>query len=310
MSNILYDIHITRRRRLPEGRIARIGAWLTFAAGAAVIAPMSGSPRGQPLQLVPFAETRPRTFGPLLCDGLSAKTLGSFADLLALHARLQAEHPGKRVLASLDGLTQASYTSGHATDFHGLDDTEGHDLSGLGAEMFENGQHRGYLSTPAEFPIRLANLLERARDIWYEHLVGLLDWGTPADRNDLITINQDPEAALRIAEEEHVLFQVVPVDAAAQTVAAFPNGYFSADLDPMQTYVLARRLEDEYDFSLFGIGARMLGFRRKAALPTDRAGTLAKDLAAFYAGAPPAAAEALALLLTGRDWLLLRYTES
>lgn len=286
------------------------GAWLTFAAGAAVIAPMSGSPRGQPLKLVPFAEARPRTFGPLLCDGVTAHDLPSFADLLVLHARLQQDHPGQRVLASLDDLGQASYTSGHATDFHGLDDIEGHDLSGLGAEVFENGQHRGYLSTPAEFPIRLANLLERARDVGLEQVSGLLDWETPGDSNDLVTINRDPEAALRIAQEQHVLFQVVPVDAAAQTVAAFPNGYFSADLNPMQTYVLARRLEDEYDFSLFGIGARMLGFRRPAALPADRARMLAKDLAAFYAGTPPAAAEALALLLNGRDWLLLRYTES
>lgn len=271
---------------------------------------MFGSPRRQPPKLVPFAEARPRTFDPLLCDGLTAHDLPSFADLLALHARLQAEHPGKRVLASLDDLGQASYTSGHATDFHELDDIAGHDLSGLGPEAFENGQHRGYLGTPAEFPIRLANLLERARDVELEQISGLLDWETPGDSNDLVTINRDPEAALRIGEEQHVLFQVAPVDVAAQAVAAFPNGYFTADLNPMQTYVLARRLEDQYDFSLFGIGARMLGFRRKAALPADRARTLAKDLAAFYAGAPPAAADALALLLTGRDWLLLRYTES
>ncbi|GGL39499.1 hypothetical protein [Caulobacter rhizosphaerae] len=271
---------------------------------------MFGSPRGQPLKLVPFTQAKPRTFGPLLCDGLSARNLGSFAELLALHARLQAEHPGQRVLASLDDLGQASYTSGHATDHHGLDDIEGHDLSGLRAEAFENGEHRGYLSTPAEFPIRLANLLERAREIRLEHVAGVLDWETSGDGNDLVTINQAPEAALRIAQEKEVLFQVVPVGTAAQAIAAFPNGYFSADLDPMQTYVLARRLEDEYDLSLFGIGARMLGFRRPAALPQERARALGEELAALYAGAPPKAAEALARLLTGRDWLLLRYTES
>lgn len=271
---------------------------------------MFGLSRRPPLKLVPFTEAKPRTFGPLLCDGLSARNLGSFAELLTLHARLQGEHPDQRVLASLDDLGQASYTSGHATDYHGLDDIEGHDLSGLGAEVFENGQHRGYLSTPAEFPIRLANLLQRARDIRLEQLAGLLDWETPGDGNDPITINREPEAALRIGQEKEVLFQIVPVRSAAQMVAAFPNGYFSADLNPMQTYVLARRLEDEHDLSLFGIGARMLGFRRLAALPQDRARALGEELAAFYAGAPPNAAEGLARLLTGRDWLLLRYTES
>ena len=215
-----------------------------------------------------------------------------------------------RVLASLDDLGQASYTSGHGVDHHGLDEVRGHDLSELGPDVFENGEHLGYLSTPAEFPIRLANLLERARDVGLEQVFGMLDWETPGDSNDLITINADPEAALRIAREKIVLFQFVPVASAAQTIAAFPNGYFQADLNPMQAYALARRLEAEYGLSLFGIGARMLGFRRETALPEDRARALAEELALFYAGAPPDAVDELALLLTGRDWLLLRYTES
>jgi hypothetical protein len=271
---------------------------------------MFGFPRETPLKLVPFAEARPRTFSPLLCDGVTAHNLSSFVDLLALHARLQQDRAGERVLASLDDLGQASYTSGHGVDFHGLDDVQGHDLSGLGAEAFEDGEHLGYLSTPAEFPIRLANLLQRARDIDLDQVFGVLDWETSGDSNDLITINSDPEAALGIEREKDVLFQFVPVGSAAETIAAFPNGYFRADLDPTQNYVLARRLETEYGLSLCGIGARMLGFRRKTALPEDVARHLANELAALYANTPPAAAAELALLLGGRDWLLLRYTES
>lgn len=271
---------------------------------------MLGSPRGKPLELVPFTQAKPRTFGPLLCDGLTARNLSSFADLLVLHTRLQQEHPDHRVLASLDDLGQASYTAGHGVDYYELDAVEGHDLSGLGPEVFENGKHQGYLSTPAEFPIRLANLLERARDIRFEAVFGLLDWETSGDANDLVTINTDPEAALRIAKEQDVLFQFAPVRSAAEAIAAFPNGYFQSDLSPMQNLVLARRLEAAYGLSLFGIGARLLGFRRETGLGEDRARALANELAALYANTPPTAADELARLLTGRDWLLLRYTES
>jgi hypothetical protein len=111
--------------------------------------------RDRTLTLVPFAEAMPRTFNTLLCDGVTAHDLSSFAALLALHARLQAEHPKVRVLATLDDLGQACYTSGHATEAVELDDVAGHDLSGLGDDVFEDGEHRGYLSylsTPAEFP--------------------------------------------------------------------------------------------------------------------------------------------------------------
>jgi hypothetical protein len=138
---------------------------------------------------------------------------------------------------------------------------------------------------------------------------GLLDWETSGDANDLITVNRDPEAALRIAQEA-VLFQFVPVTTAAGAIAAFPNGYFSSDLDPMQNYAFARHLEAEYGLQLFGIGSRFLGFRSDEALGSDTALHLAKDLTAFYAGAPENATAALADLMSGRDWLLIRYTES
>ncbi len=271
---------------------------------------MFGWKRQKPLTLVPFAQAMPRTFNTLLCDGVTAHDLPDFAALLALHARLQRERADRRLLASLDDLGQACYTSGHGTDANDLDDIEGHDLSGLDAALFEDGEHRGYLSTPAEFPIRLANLLKRAGPVALGDVAGLLDWETPGDANDPITINDDPDAALHIAGEREVIFQFVPVTSAAEAIAAFPNGYFASDLDPMQNLVLARHLETDYGLSLFGIGSRFLGFRRERPLDEATAQALATGIAALYAGSPAEAADALARLLTGRDWLLLRYTES
>jgi hypothetical protein len=271
---------------------------------------MSGFRRPKPIQLVPFAEASPRTFTTLLCDGVTARNLPSFAELMALHAQLQAAQPEVRVLASLDDLGQAAYTSGHCIDAHGLDDVEGHDLSELDPELFEDGEHLGYLSTLAEFPIRRANLLRGVEGMALYQVAGLLDWNTPGDFNDVLTVNRDPEAALCIANERDVIFQFVPVASAAETIAALPNGYFNADLDPMQNYVLSRHLEASYGLGLFGIGSRFLGFRCANALDEDAAQALAADLAAFYAGTPPAAMDELTRLFAGRDWLLLRYTDN
>ncbi|MDR6624455.1 hypothetical protein [Caulobacter segnis] len=228
------------------------------------------------------------------------------ADLLAQHARLQGENPRVRVLASLDDLGQAGYTSGHCVEAHDLDSVAGHDLSGLSAEVFENGEHRGYLSTTAEFPIRLANLVEHARSVQLAQVCGLLDW--EGDGADLVTINRDPDAALEIDREAKVLFQFVPVEHAAATIAAFPNGYFASDLNPMQNYVLAQHLEARYRLALFGVGSRFLGFRRSDPLGEDDACALATELGALYTDTPRGAADALARLVVGRDWLLIRYT--
>ncbi|MDG2530553.1 hypothetical protein [Caulobacter endophyticus] len=271
---------------------------------------MFGFKRKKPMTLTPFAEARPKCFTAVLCDGLTVRGAPSFAALLDLHARLQAERPDVRVLVTLDNRVQAEYTSGHAIDSHALDDTTGHDLSTLDEAAFENGEHRGYLSTPSEFPIRVANLVSRAREVTLAEAVGVLDWETSGDANDLATVNLDPEAALRIDKEAEILVQFVPVSSGALALAAFPNGYFASDLNPMQTYALAQRLEAAYGLAPFGVGAAYLGFRRAGPMDAATARALAEELTGFYAASPPDAAPRLAGLLTGRDWLLVRYTES
>jgi len=248
--------------------------------------------REKPLALVPFAEAKPRSFGGLLCDGVVVLNPGSFAALLEVQARLQAERPDMRVLLTLNDRAQAEYTSGHAVDTHDLDVVAG--------EAFSD--------RPPEFAVRLANLRAKAEGVGMPR--GVLDWETSGDDNDPVTINRDPEAALRIDREKDSLAQFVPVNEAADALAAMPNGYFASDLDPMQSLALARHLEAEYGLGLFGIGASVLGFRRAAVMDGAVAVRLARDVADFYAGAPSGAVEALAALLAGRDWLLLRYTES
>jgi hypothetical protein len=271
---------------------------------------MFGWKRRKPLALVPFAEAKPLTFCALLCDGVTAHNLSSFAELMAVHSALQRERPGLIVLATLDNLDQACYTCGHSTDLHELDDLEGHDLSALPEDLFEDGELPEFLTTPDEFPIRLANLRNKALSVEIGQLAGLLDFDPDGEGNDLIAVNSDPDRALRLSQEREVLFQFVPVASAADSIAAFPNGYFRSDLDPMQNHALARHLETACGMALFGIGSSFLAFRRPEALSEAMARSLAAQLVALYANTPSTAADALARLLAGRDWLLLRYTES
>lgn len=264
------------------------------------------------VRLIPFAENlRPR-FVEFLCDGVIAENIGDFLKLRELHAVLQAEHPQLCVLATLDDPGQSAYTSGHAIEKHGLDDTQGHDLSVLGPECFEDGTHRGYLTTPAEFPIRLANLKARAAKTTFADARGVLPWEGDDDEAPACpdAVMRDPDAALRMAWLDEVHFQFVPVTAAADALAAFPNGYFTCDLTPMQNYAVARHLEQHHAMVLFGVGASYLGFIRDGALTANEAVALARDIVTLYGEAPGDAVHRLADALTGKDWLLLRYTES
>lgn len=262
-----------------------------------------------PLTILPFAQA-PRLFITPLCDGVTATGVTDFAGVLRLHAELAANHPEYRVLVSLDQLGQACYTSGHACDAHRLDSVDGHDLSALPPECFEDGDHIGSFTTPAEFPLRLRNLWQRAADLTLDDVRHHLPWETPGDCNSLLHINGEPNKALALSRGDHVIAQFVPVDRAADALAALPNGYFTPDLNPMQNHVLALHLETRFGLALFGVGASLLGFRRETPLATAEAEALAALLCGLYAETPPTAVPALAQMLAGRSWLLLRYTES
>jgi hypothetical protein len=269
--------------------------------------------RGAPkdLLLVPFAESTKRRLTSL-CDGVIAENVPDFATLRVIHTRLQAERPAMRVLATLDDPDQAGYTSYHAIDTHDLNRTEGHDLSALSPECFDGGEHLGYFTTPDEFPFQLANLRALTTDMTLADARGVLFWQGGAVDGPTFpdTVMHDPDAALGVKRLREVQFLFVPVTSAADALAAFPNGYFSADLNPLQNHALARHLEERYGLALMGVGASYLGFVRDGPLSPDEAAALAEDLVSLHAEAPPFAAERLAGALAGKDWLLLRYTES
>jgi hypothetical protein len=260
-------------------------------------------------QLVPFADAPPKLFTPLLCDGWTLHNVQNFETLVATLRPLQAAHPDCRLLASLDDLGQASYTSGHTIDANDLDDIGDRDLATLDPRSIEGGEYLGTLRGPSEFPIRHNNLIARADGMAFADICGLLEWAC-GDCLDPVAANATPDRALMLAHEKEIIVQRVPVLRAADALAAFPNGYFTCDLSPMQNYALVQHVEDAHGFALFGVGASYLGFWRDAPLDDDHAQSLAITITQLYADCPTGACDALARAMVGRDVLIVRYTES
>ncbi len=255
------------------------------------LCPMFGFSRDKRVEIIPFAQERPHLFTELLCDGCIVRNVKSFDQFVQLLRDLQREHDDCRILASLDDLGQAAYTSGHTIDTHDLDRVEGCD-------------------DVATFAVRHANLVAQIGAVQFDRLTHILDWAQPGEDNDVITINVAPDSALGLAREKEFIVQHVPVVRASDALAAFPNGYFQGDLSPTQNYVLARHLEDRHGLHLFAVGSRFLGFWRDAPLTRADAGAVAQDIASIYSDVPDNAVDRLVDLLIDRDTLLVRYTES
>lgn len=257
--------------------------------------------RPKPVEIRGVDDEPPQLFTALLCDGFVVRNVPDFAAWIALLRTFQREHPDVRILGTLDDVHQSAYTSGHAIETHDLDRND---------ELAEPDADRGYLLRRDQFPIRLANLLARARGVTFADLAGSLPWRTPGDANDPITINADPDAALGWKHEKLFLAQRVPVATAAETMAAWPNGYFAGDLNPMQNLALARYLETRFGLRLCAIGAGRLAFVSDAPLDRGAAAEAAADIISLYTDAPSDACGRLAAWLSSQDTLLVRYTES
>lgn len=251
-------------------------------------------------QLIPGQTKR-----TLLYETYYIKEPASIEALVDTYKTYRDNNPGKTVLLTLDDLGQAEYTSTHATINYNLDDTEGHDLTGIDAACFEDGDHLGYLSTPSEFYIRKANFLKQAQAVSFSDSCAK---GMTIDEDEielLEAINENPLSYI----QQQLLLKIVPVERSYEAISGFPNGYFTADLNPFENYALARHLSEKYGFELLGIGASLLGFIRETPLEAEQAAALIADLAKLY----NTAAEELRNLqdqLEENELLFLKYVET
>lgn len=270
-----------------------------------------GGKAAKPMRLVPLSEAGATFFMEVLCDGWVAFDVPSLAALVEQLRALQQARPHRRVLATLENLGQASYTCGHATMANDLDRVLRSSAPNAPPEWFEDCYDEGEVSGAEGFPYRLRNLLALAQGVALDDMRGFLPWADPDFAgNDPLSLNTDPDPFLMLPKEREVLIQCVPVRRAADALAAFPNGYFKPDLSPMQNHMLACTLEERHGLALFGIGSSTLAFWRDTPLSLDEAAQVAALVAMLYFDRPADAVDLLAEAITGRDVILLRYTES
>lgn len=215
-----------------------------------------------------------------ICDTYHVTDIDDFAALMRLYDQVDDERQDCHCLLSMDDLYQMQYTSMHATMSHDLDNSDGHDLSAVSEVAFEDGEHVGYLSTPSEFFIRRANFLSAAKPITFADACRRGLSIEPAELALLQAITDRPASYF----DAQSLIYAVPVakENTALAICAIPNGYFTSDLNPFESYAVAKHLQETYGYQLFGVGASLFGFRQQRALAANEVEELANDLAALY----------------------------
>lgn len=242
------------------------------------------------------------------CDEYGVSGITTFDDLTEARRKIAESHPGFKPLFSLDDLSQARYTSGHVRNNLGMDDVSEQDIAGLPPECFEKGEYIGYPTTKAEFAFCLRNFTNLVATTSFEEACAhgltldeqaLEEW--IGYQNNPISLLDQPLSAL-----------LVPVQQSCQALAAFPNGYFTCDLDPAKNFAVARYFSETHGYELMGVGASYLGFIRAAPPDISLANAVAKDFCALYNTSNEnlqARVCAVAQAISGRTHLWLRYVE-
>jgi len=218
-------------------------------------------------------------FTALLCDGylLSGSfTLNEIADFVQNTCK---NHPEHVLLATLDDTDQGFYTCGHSIMSNDLNNTDDYDLSGLPTELFEDGEHCGYLKSKEEFFIRKGNFQKNVTDLSIESLLKKRWWSGDTEPVPSLL---SPKSKSTLSRENRSYVQIVDVENGYEAIAAFPNGYFADDYDPFENYTLAKHLFDNFGFKLFGIGSIYLGFMRDDPLDDGTNQKLAEFIAKLY----------------------------
>ena len=242
----------------------------------------------------------------MICDEYLGTEIESINDIFETLATFKHEFKNHSVLATLDDLGQAQYTSMHATMSHDLDDTEGHDLSSVDAAAFDNGEHIGYLSGKSEFFIREKNFLSKTKSIDFS---AVCREGLTIGESEMDVLENIHAAPLDYIDDK-ILIKIVPVQTSALAISAFPNGYFSCDLNPFHNYAIANYLEEKYGYELFGLGASLIGLKRDKPLDISSSNEIANDLAKLYNSQNnQAVIDRFAKLTQRFNYLLLKYVE-
>ncbi|WP_417761556.1 hypothetical protein [Shewanella sp.] len=245
----------------------------------------------------------------LCCDYYRLSDYQSFAEVLAFYEQQRAAAPDHQWLLTLDDLAQADYTSCHACMSHDLDDVStlstALDLSHLPATRFEDGKHVGYLQLPAEMIIRQTHFQQHLAETSFQQVLDRNIGFTTDYDVDFLTANQRPLSVV----DNVILLIKVPVSEPLEALLGLPNGYFTSDLSPMESYRLAERLQRDFGYRLLGVGASYLGFYQTRMLTSADVTQLLMLMQQVYRDITQEELRHVEQVVTSQPLLLLSYTE-
>jgi len=125
-------------------------------------------------------------------------------------------------------------------------------------------------------------------------------------RTEIINANEN---LLSLMDKEAYLLKV-PVEFNYEAIFSFPNGYFSCDLSPFENYHLAKHLEENYDYRLFGIGASYISFIKGSKFTLQKVDGLLELLKKLYIkDNDNELVEFMKDTIINQEYLTLRYSE-
>ncbi len=237
------------------------------------------------------------------CNGLGEFRLTGWEDieeLLEFRDSYRAENPGRQTLYVLDNVQQANYTNMHTLDSNGLQRATSDDMSAAAWELYQDN----YELTPELF----AKVVER-------NIQTLAD-ETELPTNALLSPNLEEVELIECFRNLERVFPTPLLCATIATadpsmaVAAHANGYFSADLSPMQNYLLADKLRATFGLELFGLGSYLAAYVRDEPLSSDDAQHLVDSLKSLYWKPNDEDFDQWRDVAAGKRWFLLSYRGS
>lgn len=195
-------------------------------------------------------------------------------DLMEIYQKLKQEHAPKKILLLLEDIGQCNYTSMHASMRDELYFDESKYMGDVEGEqediVLENIQ-----PLAVQYYIQQLNKVEN--QVNFKKLHKKFEY-SQEDFDLLIQIHKYPEAILDSAIE----VKLVDVEQESEKFVAQLNGYFSCDLNPMESFTLIRHLHDQFGLEYLGLGASLLFFIKNDQFDPSNISNLLDDLSEIY----------------------------
>ncbi len=200
------------------------------------------------------------------------------SSLFALIDRIEQAPPEHKVLVTLDDIWQASYTSFHASESYNIDFGSWLNEDSVDPAWLDGNFLIDDLPFEAYFKVRSLGFANGLQKTKFEDIFGHYLQISKTRIEDLFSANRN---LVSLMAPETILMKV-PVKHHYESIYAFPNGYFSDDLNPFEVFLYAKHMEEHFGYQLFGIGAQYLGFRKSRTLSDQELNDLMAILDRLY----------------------------